>query len=184
MKMILSRAAHVTRTGLSFTAPALVLGLVLISQVQARINYPPGPAGRIERTVDNILIKTRADILRQAALVNQQNVVNARIGILQQQISQTTDPNVLAVLQRQLLQRQTQFLSLQLRIDRNALVLRRNLDVLFPQKDRLLVVLNTLPRPRNQIRQFTESVRLQQATYAAVMRAFLGRRPLSPVTAF
>src|SRR5262245_3557238 len=67
-----SYARPAVRKVLNFAAPALVLGLIVVSQVQARINYPPGPAGRLERAIDNILLKERADILRQARLVTQQ----------------------------------------------------------------------------------------------------------------
>jgi len=179
-----NRAGQAARNVLSFAAPALVLGLVLVSQAQARINYPPAPAGSLERAVDNILIKERADILLQSRLVTQQNATNARIGVLQQQLAQATDPAVIAALQRQIAQQTALFRSLQVSIDRNKLVLQNNLSVLNPQKDRALATLSTLPRPRNQIVQFIQAARLQQATYAAVMRAFLGRRPISPVVSF
>jgi len=176
-----SRAAVAARNVLSFAAPALVLGLVLVSQVQARINYPSGPAGSVERGIDNILIKERADILLQNRLVTQQNQVNSRIGVLQQQLAEATDPAVIAALQRQIAQQESRFVTLQGQITRNAAVLRRNLDVLNPQKDRLIGLLSRLPRPRNQLTQFITAARLQENIYAAIMRAFLGRRPLSPV---
>ena len=181
MTTILSQAASAARKALNFAAPVLVLGLVLISQAQARINYPPAPAGTLERAVDNILLKERADILLQSRLVTQQNTTNTRIGVLQQQLARATDPVVIASLQRQIAQQQSLFRSLQVQIDRNALVLRNDLNVLNPQKDRALVVLNTLSRPRQQIIQFTQAARLQQNTYAAIIRAFLARRPISPV---
>jgi hypothetical protein len=172
---------QLARNVLSFAAPALVLGLVLVAQAQARINYPSGPAGSLERAVDNILIKERADILLQNRLVTQQNQTNSRIGVLQQQLAQATDPAVIAALQRQIAQQQARASSLQVAIDRNTLVLRNDLNVLNPQKDRALTVLNGLQRPRQQIVQFIQAARLQQNTYAAIIRAFLGRRPISPV---
>lgn len=184
MTPILRRVAGSVRKALSFTAPALVLGLVVMSQAYARINYPPPPAGTLERNIDNILLKERADILRQSALITRQNVTFARIGVLQRQIAQATDPAVIARLQRQLLQQQVQFQGLQVQIDRNSVVLLTNLNVLNPQKDRMFVVLNSLQTPRNQIVQFIQAASLQQRTYAAIMRAFLARRPLSPTAAF
>jgi len=181
---ILSQAAPVARKVLNFAAPALVLGLVLVSQAQGRINYPAGPAGSLERAVDNILIKERADILRQNSLVTQQNVTNARLSVLQQQLAQATDPAVIAALQRQIAQQLARFNSLQVSINRNSLVLRNNLNVLNPQKDRALTLLNTFRSPRQQIVQFIQAATLQQNVYAAIARAFINRRPLSPVFAF
>jgi uncharacterized coiled-coil protein SlyX len=176
-----NRAAQVARTVLNFAAPALVLGLVLVSQVQARINYPAGPAGRLERSIDTILIKERADILLQNRLITQQNQTNTRINVLEQQLAGATDPNVIAALERQITQQQSRASSLQVQINRNTLVLRRDLDVLNPQKDRLIGLLNQLTRPRNQLTQFITAARQQENIYAAVIRAFLNRRPLSPV---
>src|SRR5882724_11358180 len=124
---ILSQAAPAARKVLNFAAPALVLGLVLVSQVQARINYPPPPAGTLERSIDNILIKERADILLQNRLVTQQNQTNARIGVLQEQLAQATNPAVIAALQRQIAQQLARFNSLQVAINRNTLVLRNDL---------------------------------------------------------
>jgi len=181
MTTILSQAAGAARKALNFVAPLLVLGSGLISQAYGRINYPPPPAGTIERSVDDILIKERADILLQNRLVTQQNQTNARIGVLQQQLAQATDPAVIAALQRQIAQQSALFRSLGVSINRNSLVLRTNLDVLNPQKDRALAALNRLPRPRNQLVQFTQAAVLQQNIYAAIMRAFLNRRPISPV---
>src|SRR3954465_6072431 len=99
MTTILSQAAGAARKALNFVAPLMVLGLVLISQAYGRINYPPPPAGNLERSIDNILLKERADILLQNRLVTQQNQTNTRIGVLQQQLAQTTDPAARAFLE-------------------------------------------------------------------------------------
>jgi len=174
----------VARKVLNFAAPALVLGLVLVSQAQGRINYPAGPAGSLERAVDNILIKERADIIRQNTLVTQQNQVNTRLSLLQQQLAQATDPAVIARLERQIAQARAQFGSLQVAITRGNAVLSNNLNVLNPQKDRALTLLNALRSPRQQIVQFIQAAKLQENTYAVIARAFLNRRPLSPIFAF
>jgi len=181
---ILRQAAPAARKVLNFAAPALVLGLVLVSQAQGRINYPPPPAGSLERAVDTILIKERADVIQANRLVTQQNQVNARLNTLQQQLAQATNPAVIAALQRQINQTLAQFASLGVAIARNNLQLQNNLNVLNPQKDRALATLLTLPRPQNQIRQFVQAARLQENIYATLMRAFLSRRPISPVFAF
>lgn len=178
---LLSHAGRAARKALNIAAPALVLGLVFVSLAQARINYPPGAAGRLQRAIDDILIKERADILLQGRLITQQDQANNRINVLQQQLDQATDPAVIARLERQIAQQQALVTSLQGRIDRNTLVLQNNLDVVNPRKDRLIGLLSTLPRPRNQIQMFIQAATLQQNTYAAVMRIFLNRRPISPV---
>jgi len=174
----------VARKLLNFAAPALVLGLVVVSQAQGRIKYPPAPAGTLERSVDNILIKERADIILTNRLVTQQNLVNTRLGVLENQLAQATDPAVIASLQRQIAQANTQFRTLGVAITRQQAVLRFDLNVLNPQKDRLLVRLNALPRPKNQLTMFTQAARLQENTYAVVAQAYINRRPLSPSFAF
>src|SRR5262245_18735493 len=181
---LFDRAARLARNVLSFAAPALVVGLVLVSQAQGRINYPPAPAGTLEHAVDTILLKERADIIRQSTLIQAQNRANARLGGLEQQLSQATDPAVIAALQRQIAQTQAQLRQLQTAITRNTQVLRNDLNVLNPQKDRALQALNRLTQPKNQIQQFTQAALRHQATYAALIRRFLGRRPISPVVAF
>src|SRR5882724_7501041 len=152
---ILSQAAPAVRKVLNLAAPALVLGLVLVAQAQGRIKYPSAPAGPIERGVDDILIKERADILLQNRFVTQQNNVYNKLGVLERQLSQATNPIVIAQLQRQIAQNTALFRSLQVSLTRGDAVLRYNLNVLNPQKDRALVLLNTLPRPRHQLQMFT-----------------------------
>lgn len=176
-----NRAGRAARKVLSFAAPALVLGLVLVSQVQAVINYPPAPAGTLERAVDDILLKERDDILLQNRLVTQQTETNATLRVLQQQLAQATDPAVIAALQRQIAQQQARFANLRVQVNQNKAVLARDLTVLNPQKDRALLALRRLPTPRNQIRQFIQVATFQQNTYAAIIRAFIRRRPISPV---
>jgi hypothetical protein len=184
MTTILSQAAPKARKALNFAAPALVVGMILVSQAQGRITYPTGPAGVLERSVDAKLAKEVVDIRVEKSLLTSQTLVAGQLAVLNAQLSHTTDPARKASLQRQIDQKTVQFQQIQRSIDRNAIVLRGDLNVLNPVKDQQLRTLHVTMGNRRQVDMFVAAAALREANYVAIIRAFLRAHPATPSQPF
>src|SRR3954467_12144883 len=66
---VLRRAAPVARKVLNFAAPALVIGVLAVSQAHGRLPfYPKGVIGALERSIEAKLDRITADLVRQVQL--------------------------------------------------------------------------------------------------------------------
>lgn len=181
---VLSYVASSGRSVLGFAAPALVVGLLLVSQSYGLIQYPRGRAGALERSVDSILAREQTDILRENALVRTQNAIGKMIDVLNVKLQNATDPNEIARLQQQIAAKQAQFQSFQQSIDRNGQRLLQDANVLNPAKDQSLATLSGVRGPRKQIDMFVTAATQREQTYVALIRRFLRAHPVSPISPF
>src|SRR4051812_43425345 len=108
----------VARRTFGFAAPALVLGMVLVTQAMG-ITYPSGPAGTLERNIDRLLAKENVDIRLQNSLVHMEDAINAALKGLQKQLNNATDPTRIAFLEGQIAQKQAQLAANNVRLARN-----------------------------------------------------------------
>lgn len=181
---MLSYVATSGRSVSGFAAPALVVGLLLVSQSYGLIQYPRGPAGALERSIDSILAREQRDILRENALVRTQNAIDNVLDVLNVKLQNATNPNEIARLEQQIAAKQAQFQNFQQAIDRNGQLLLRDMNVLNPAKDQALASLSGVRGPRKQIGMFITAATQREQTYVALIQRFLRAHPVSPISPF
>jgi len=169
------------RKALNLAGPALVVGLLLVSRSYGLVVYPHGAPGRLERSIDVLLAKEQADILRENRLVTTQNSIGNVLDILNQKLQNATDPNQIAQLQQQIAAKEMQYQNFQRAIDANGQILVRDLTVVNPAKDNALSVLGGMSRPRKQIEMFITAATQRERTYVTLIQTFLRSHPVTPI---
>src|SRR5258708_31724841 len=92
-KKVLSYVASLAHKVAVFAAPALVVGLLLVSRSYGLIQYPSGRAGTLERGVDTILTQELNDINREFGLMRKQMAIEKQIALLDAKLQRATLQN-------------------------------------------------------------------------------------------
>jgi hypothetical protein len=147
---------------LNFVAPALAVGLILVSQAQgSRVSRqaPTALTRALEAQVDLILARVNADNAREQFLINAQ-------------LTAFRSGNMAAVR------------AIQGALNRNAIFLQADKNVLIPIKDRDLAQLSRFSPRFRQVSLFVTAATQQERYANTLVNFYLARQPLTPQFAF
>jgi len=145
---------------LNFVAPALAVGVILVSQAQASLIWLTAPTAltrAYEFQSELIFNRINADTAREQYLINQQNLA-------------FQSGNTALVR------------AFQVALNRNAIFLNADKNILIPIKDNDLRVLGNFSRRYNQVRNYVAAATQRETGYVKAINTYLARPPLTVVT--
>jgi hypothetical protein len=187
-----SRAGRVIRRLLGLAAPALLVGLIVVTQALGRTSAtsaqafegPGAPNVKgLERTVNRLIKNELADLRFEQRLFKKQDQTNLRLFTLDQKLQSTNNKRQIHFINQQINRNLTVFNRYQAQLNFNKGALIYDLAVTSPYINRELAVLGQISSSV-RVAQFVLITQSRQQAIDAALTAFLSRPPATPFHPF